>query len=97
MIIGEFKKIITSSKKCVIYDGWLHDEIVFSGELYNIPTKIRKLEIAAASLDGEVIVIYTTRYFVETRYYWFIPQDTIDRLLSGDIKPFSKKNSISES
>lgn len=97
MTIGEFKKVIISSKKCVIYDGWLDDEIVFYGELYDIPTKIRKLEIASASLDRDVIKIFTTRYFVETRYYWYMPQDTIDKLLSGDIKPFSKKPIISKS
>lgn len=96
MTIGEFKKIIVSSKECVIYDGWLDDEIVFYGALYDIPTRIRKLEIASASFDREIIVIYTTRYFVETRYYWYIPQDTCNKLLTGQIKPFSKKSSISK-
>lgn len=91
MTIGEFKKIISCSKKCVIYDGWLDDEIVFYGRLCDIPTKIRKFEIAYAYLDGDVVKIFTTRYFVETRNYWYMPQDTINKLLSGDIKPFSKK------
>lgn len=91
MTIGEFKKVISCSKKCVICDGWLDDEIVFYGNLYDIPAKIRKLEIAYAYLDADVVKIFTTRYFVETRHYWYMPQGTIDKLLSGDIKPFSKK------
>ena len=97
MTIGEFLKVISSDKKCVIWDGWLDDEIVFRGELYDIPSKIRKLEIAHAFVDSDVIKIHTTRYFVETRHYWYMPSDTCNKLLSGDIKPFSKKSSISNS
>lgn len=97
MTIREFNKVICSEKDCVICDGWLDDEIVFCGRLCDIPTKIRKLEISSASIDRDVILIHTTRYFVEARDYWYMPQDTIDKLLSGELKPFSKKSSISKS
>lgn len=101
MTVGEFRKVCffgnNFDKQCIICDGWLDEEIVYKGKYRDIPTKLKKLEIAIINLERNPITIYTTRYFIETREYWFMPQDTINKLLSGDIKPFNKKPNISKS